>query len=176
MKNKNAWIQPVALGLSDGILNALILAAAAIFRGTNGLSVSLALRVAAVASLPALFTVFISDYAYLRADLSRAEHELNITKAGRLASSNLGRRLTWQAASAAIEAAIASFVGALVPLLTALLLPHDPWLVIIATMIIVGLLGAVLARVVGGKEVTWFIVSLVAGAVIVVLGVKLNIV
>ena len=80
-KNKNDWIQPTTLGLSDGILNSLILAAAAIFKGAGGLSFSLALRVAAVASLPALFTIFISNYAFLRADLSRAEHELNITKA-----------------------------------------------------------------------------------------------
>jgi len=175
-KNKNNWIQPTALGLSDGILNSLILAAAAIFRGTGGLSIGLALRVAAVASLPALFTVFISNYAFLRADLSRAEHELNITKAGRLASSNLGRRLTHQAVTSAVQAAIASFIGALIPLLASLLLPHDPWAVIIATLAMVGLLGAALARIVGGKQVTWFVVSIVAGAVIVALGVKLNIV
>lgn len=176
MNKKNAWIQPVALGLSDGILNSLILAAGAIFKGTGGLSISISLRVAAVASLPALFTVFISNYANMRADLSRAERELNITKSGRLASSTIGKRLTHDAAADALQAAVASFIGALLPLIIALLLPNDPWVVVGITLFMLGLLGALLARIVANKPVMWFIVSVVGGAAIVAIGVKLNIV
>lgn len=39
------WTLPLSLGLSDGILNALILAAAALLNGGAGITVDLALRV-----------------------------------------------------------------------------------------------------------------------------------
>src|SRR5579875_2347418 len=128
--DKKQWVRPTVLGLSDGIINALILATPAIVHGAGSITTGLALKVATVALVTALFTVYISDYAHLRVDLSQAEHELNITKAGRLATSNLGRLVIRQGIASAVQAGVASFVGALIPLLIGALWPGEPWIAI----------------------------------------------
>ena len=65
---------PLALGIADGIVNALILASSAVLRG-SGLTIGLALRVAAVALVTSVFTVFVAEYGQLRAELARAERQ-----------------------------------------------------------------------------------------------------
>ena len=56
-----------------------------------GLTAALALRLGAVALVSAVFTVFVAEYAQLRAGLVRAEHELNLLRSGRMATTQLGR-------------------------------------------------------------------------------------
>jgi len=59
----------VALGLTDGLLTALVLTAGVLFHGATSVGIGQALRVAAAAALSGLFTVFVSDYARLRGEL-----------------------------------------------------------------------------------------------------------
>lgn len=175
MNRANQWVGPVVLGLTDGIINALILATPAILRGAGSITANLALRVSSVAILTALFSVFMSDYAHLRVDLSRAEHALNITKAGRLATGNLGRAVGRQAAASAIRAGIASFIGSLVPLLLGAFWPEYPWIAIGVALVGLGGLGAVLGREVHGSPIVWAIASVVGGVIIAVVGNQLHI-
>lgn len=75
-------VLPLVLGITDGILNALTLAAGAILRSVDGVSGSLALRVGCAALVTAAFTMFIADYADRRAHLVRASRQLNLTEPG----------------------------------------------------------------------------------------------
>lgn len=175
MDRSNKWVRPIVLGLSDGIINALILATPAILQGAGSITPDLALRVSLVALLTALFTVFMSEYAHLRVDLSRAEHALNITKAGRLATGNLGRSVSRQAVGSALRAGIASFVGSLTPLLLGAMWPAYPWIAIGVALLGLGVLGAMLARDVHGSPALWATISVVGGAIIAVVGSQLHI-
>lgn len=173
---KNNWVQPVVFGLSDGILNALILATPAILRGDGAITNDLALRVSAVALLTAIFTVFVSEYAHLRFDLMRAERELNITQSGKLATSNLGRATTNNSIIVAILAGAFSFIGSLLPLVIGTLTPGFPGLAIAAALICLAILGAILARNVSSNPLVWAITFAVSGLVIALVGNMLHIV
>jgi hypothetical protein len=105
----------VVMGLSDGILNALVLASATVLRGV-GLQLSLAVRVGAVALASAWFTLFVAQYAQYRLELVRAERQLMFTSSGRLAATRLGRAVIRDALAESTSAALASFVGASFPL------------------------------------------------------------
>jgi hypothetical protein len=81
----------VALGVSDGILNALTLASAKVLRG-HGLDLGLGGRVGIVAFPSAVLTIFVAEYAQNRLELVRAERQLMFTRSGRLAATSLGGR------------------------------------------------------------------------------------
>jgi len=112
------YLLPLSLGIADGIISALTLASSAVIHG-RGLTISLALRVAAAALISSVFTVFVAEYGQLRAELARAERELSFTHSGRLAAGHLGRQVAREAAAASAVASGASFARALVPLLLA---------------------------------------------------------
>ncbi len=119
-------VLPVALGVSDGVLNALVLAASSLLLGEPRLSLELALRIALAALATSLLTVFVAEYSNLRLGLRRAERELNLTRAGKLATSNLGRAILREAAASAVVAATASCAGAPLPLALGAALPEAP--------------------------------------------------
>ena len=151
------FLLPLALGIADGIINALILASSAVIHG-SGLTIGLALRVAAVALVSSVFTVFVAEYGQLRAELARAERELSITRAGRLASGHLGRQVAREAAAASAVASGASFVGALMPLLAGAAATAYSWSALVVSVGVLGGLGGALATAVGGRRPRWIIV------------------
>jgi hypothetical protein len=101
VRRRGSWLLPIALGFSDGILNALVLGASAMLHGGNRITIDLAYRIGVVSLVTAVFTVFVAEYANLRARLRRAERELNLTRSGRLATTQLGRTVAHEAAGAA---------------------------------------------------------------------------
>jgi predicted membrane protein (TIGR00267 family) len=167
-------LRPLALGLSDGILNALVLAAGAVLGAKGGVSFSLAARVSAVAFVTGAIMFFVGEYAQLRAELVRAERELNMTRSGRLATGALGRRARAGAAVAAATASVSSLIGALVPLVIGAMLPAQHWLPLALAIGALGGLGAVLARAVHGNPLAWALAMVVCGAVAAVVGVELK--
>lgn len=173
-RTRASLILPLALGVSDGILNALILAGATVLRG-SGLTWSLALRVGAVAFVTILFTVFVAEYAQYRSELARAERQLNFTASGRMATTNLGRIVLRDAAVGALVASAASLVGAVFPLMVGAVLPRASWLALVISLAALGGLGIVLASVVGGRRFLWAGSMIVAGTGVLVIGVQLDI-
>ena len=167
---------PLALGISDGILNALTLASAAVLRQHGILDASLALRVAVVSLVTTVFTVFVAEYAQLRGQLAKAEHELNITTSGRLAASSLGRVVARDATEAAALASAASFLGAVGPLAFGAAIPRYPWLAIVVAVAALGVLGAVLAAVIGGNRTRWAVILAASGVAVAAIGTQLEIV
>ncbi len=168
------WLLPLALGLSDGILNALILASSAVLRGHGGMTVALAVRVSIVALVTSLFTMFVAEYAQLRSELTRAEHQLNLTASGRLATGRLGRAVRVEALQATAVAAGCSFLGSLLPLLIGATLPSLPWLSLVAAIVALGALGLLLARAVHGRPARWAAAMTVGGVGAALIGLRLD--
>jgi predicted membrane protein (TIGR00267 family) len=154
----------VTAGLVDGILTALTLASGKMLTGSEHTDIAFALRVGAATSLTTLFVFFVAHYAEMRADIHRAERELNLMAHGKLATSALGRRAVQESFGGAFVAAVCGLLGAMVPLLLCHFLPSPRWLGLAITVALLGLLGAVLAKSFHGMMAAWSI-SLMAGGI-----------
>ncbi|MFD7517486.1 hypothetical protein ACFV85_22095 [Streptomyces niveus] len=121
---------PLVLGLTDGLLNALTLAASSIL-GTGGpISYTLAARVGTTSLVTAAFAMFVTDYAERRAQLVHVSRQLSLTASGRMAGTRLGRLALGRSLRAMGVACVCSFVGAALPLVLGVLLPVPSWVVI----------------------------------------------
>lgn len=175
MRDPGRWLLPVALGISDGILNALVLAASAMAHASDEITVSLAARVALAALVTSVFTVFVAEFASLRARLRRAERQLNLTRSGRLATTQLGRTVAWEAAGSAVVACVASFLGAISPLLIGAFLPAAPWCSFVFAIGALFVLGVALAKATAGHVGYWSAGLTVCGVVVAAIGAQLRI-
>lgn len=165
----------MALGVSDGILNALTLAAATVVHGT-GLSLRLSARIGVVALASAVVTLFVAEYTQNRLELLRAERQLMFTRSGRLAATSLGRAVLRDSSVAATLAGMSSFVGAALPLVVGAMLPRLSWVALAVSAITLAGLGVLLANHVGGRRIVWAVVLVVAGIVVTVIGVQVDLV
>lgn len=165
----------MALGVSDGILNALTLASAAVLHGV-GLNLGVSARVGVVAFASATLTVFVAEYTQNRSELIRAERQLMFTRSGRLAATSLGKQVLRESAVTAAEAGASSFGGAALPLVIGTLLPKVSWIAIVVSAAILGGLGVVLAEHVGGRRIAWAVGLITAGAAGMIIGVWVNLV
>lgn len=163
----------IVAGLVDGLLNALVLATGRILK-SHGFDFGLILRVGAATGLTTLFVFFMAHYAEQRAELVRAERQLNLTSHGRLAASRLGRGAVAAAAAGAFLAACCGVVGAAGALLISMCSPGPPGVGIAATIALLGGLGAVLARSFHGSIVFWSIVMMAGGVALTVIGAKID--
>ena len=162
-------------GLCDGILTALILAAGKLLNGGECVSLGLALRVAAAATLTGGFAFFVARYADLRSELVRAERQLNLMSHGRFASTQLGHSVLRDAWQGALIISICSFFGAMLPLTISAMLPRPTWLGVAVAISTLALLGIFLAKAVYGSPARWALVLAIAGALLSLIGVKLEI-
>jgi predicted membrane protein (TIGR00267 family) len=166
----------VTAGLVDGILTALTLAAGRLLRPSAEVSGSLAFRIGIATGLMTLFVFFVAHYAELRAELSRAERQLNLSSQGRLAAGHLGRRALWDAGIGSAVAAGCGLLGASAPVALCLLFPAFHWISILAAIAMLGILGAILGRSLHGSAVLWSAAIMCGGAALACLGIKLAIV
>ncbi|MEB4211189.1 hypothetical protein [Mycobacterium sp. 94-17] len=165
----------MALGVSDGILNALTLAAASVLRGV-GLSLGLSLQVGTVALVSAVVTLFVAEYTQNRLALLRAERQLMFTRSGRLAATNLGKAVFRESAFAAAVAGAASFAGAALPLIVGTMVPRFSWIALVVSVAALGGLGVVLGTHVGGRRLVWAGALVVAGVLVTIVGVQVDLV
>lgn len=166
----------IVAGIVDGILTALTLSASRILAPGGGISFSLAVRVGAAAGLTTVFVFFVAHYAELRAELVRAERQLNLVSRGNLAASQLGRQAAREALAGAVVAAVCSLVGAVVPLLLSAVAPGPPWVAIGLTLAILGALGALLANSLYGSHLLWAGAIMAGGLALTLIGRRLNII
>lgn len=166
---------PLALGLSDGLLNALVLASGTLLQRKGGLDVLLGVRVGLAALVTAAFAIYAATYADLRAQLARASRQLNLARRGYLATTRLGRAVAREALWAMAIASLASFLGAFAPLAVGALLPGPAWIPVAAAVGALVLLGTVLGAVVGGNRVRWAAGLAAGGVIVAAVGVQLHI-
>lgn len=179
--NMHRWrwhrqLLPVVLGLSDGVLTALTLATGSLVDPERHIAMSMAMRISASAFATGAFVFFVARYSQLRAELVVAERQLNLTSHGRLASSKLGRAVLREAIAAALLSSVSSFVGAMIPLLVAALVPSHGWAALAAALVTLALLGAGLAKVSLGSPLYWSSTLVAGGVLLSVLGAELRIV
>lgn len=166
----------VAAGLVDGILNALTLAAGKLLDvHGGGATLELAVRVGAATALTTVFVFFVAHYAELRAELVRAERELNLLSHGRLAASRLGRRAARDALTSALLAAGCGLIGSMAPLLLCTVLPGPRWIGLAVTVGLLGVLGALLAKSFYGSPWLWGALIMCGGVALTYVGVRLHI-
>jgi predicted membrane protein (TIGR00267 family) len=165
----------VTAGLVDGILTALTLASGKLLDGVAHPGVTFALRVGAATSLTTLFVFFVAHYAEMRADIHRAERELNLMAHGKLATGALGWRAVEESFAGALVAAVCGLLGAMVPLLLCYFMPSPRWLGLAITVALLGLLGAILARSFQGAIAIWAIALMAGGIVLTWIGLQLDI-
>lgn len=167
----------VVAGLIDGILNALALAAGRLVHtGGEGATLDLALRVSVAAGATTIFVFFVAHYAQLRLELVRHERELNFTEHGKLAATNLGRRVFFESLRKSLLACSFSVIGAFFPLVLCTLLPSPAWLGLAIAIVALGGLGALLARTFYGSPAVWGGVLFIGGIVLALVGMKLDLV
>jgi predicted membrane protein (TIGR00267 family) len=166
----------IVAGLVDGILNALTLAAGRILNSNKGADFDLAIRLAIATGLTTIFVFFIAHYAELRAELTRAERELNLLSHGRLATSRLGQRALQSAAGSALLAGACGIIGATLSLLLCVYIPGPRWVGLAAILILLGTLGAFLARSFHGSPLIWSCSVAICGALLTFVGMKISIV
>jgi predicted membrane protein (TIGR00267 family) len=174
MNANRRFILPIALGLADGILNALTLASASLFGSASHVSVSLAWRIAVAALVTAGFSVFVAAYAEARGELRHASRQLLHTEDA-LAKTRLGRRAIQDAVLQATAASVSSAIGALVPLLLAAVLPGPAWIAAVIAIVCLGLLGVGLAHNVLANPVIWSISLVVGGICVTTIGIWIKI-
>ncbi len=177
--NVQKWLEKARLditaGAVDGILNALILASGRLLNPGAGADFNLAWRVGVATAVTSLFVFFVAHYAELRAEIVRAEKELNLLAHGKLAETTLGRRAVLDASVGASVAAFCGLIGAMVPLLLCHLIPQPPWAGIALTLALLSALGIGLAKSAHGRVVYWCVALLIGGIAITWLGSKLDI-
>jgi VIT1/CCC1 family predicted Fe2+/Mn2+ transporter len=167
---------PLVIGLCDGILTALTLAAGSVIDSHGPLRIEFALRIAAASCASGTFVFFTAEYAKLRGELVYAERQLSLTSHGRLAATRLGRAVLTDSLARAGISSIFNFAGALFPLLLGVILPGLPWLAVAAAIVALGLLGAAISHSVHGSRFRWAIGLMAAGAALTFAGLHLHLV
>jgi len=163
------------MGLVDGILTAMLLAAQKILGHGTPVDFESALKVAVFALATAGFVFYIGRYADLRSQLVRAAAQLNLRKRGKLAATRLGRMVLGEAVVEALVSGSCSFVSALLPLSLAAAFPAAPWLSVLVSLFLLGLLGSVLGKTVRGSPGKWSVGLIAGGLFMTFLGFGLRI-
>jgi predicted membrane protein (TIGR00267 family) len=173
---RDRTLLPTVLGLSDGILTALTLAAGQLTEPHHQMPLARGIRIAVAALVSSAFVFYVAHYAQLRGELVHAERQLNLMSHGHLASTRLGRSVRMEALVSAVLSSVASFWGALIPLLTGVLLPTLRWGPIVTSLASLGVLGIALARVVHGSYWLWCGGLVTGGVLLSLVGIWLHIV
>jgi predicted membrane protein (TIGR00267 family) len=165
----------ITAGLVDGVLTALTLASGRLLEPGSAPNLDLAIRVGAATGLTTLFVFFVAHYAELRAEINRAEKELNLLSHGKLAAGALGQRAIREAFAGALLAAFCGLAGAMIPLWLCFALPSPRWLGLIITIGLLGVMGAILARSFRGSATFWIVVLVLGGLGLTWAGLELRI-
>jgi predicted membrane protein (TIGR00267 family) len=165
----------LVIGLVDGILTSLVLAAGKVMSVGELIQLPDVARVAVVASISAAFTFFVAQYSRFRHELVHAEKHLTLGSRGPLVKTQLGRAVFIESVIGSVISGACSFVGAVLPLLFAMIRPGETWLSIGAPIATLGFFGGFLGRSVYGNALLWAIGLMSIGAVLTFVGLKVHI-
>ena len=173
---KRNLLFPIVVGLTDGIITALIFTAGKILHVGGNIGPGLAIRIAVGVALPSVFTFYVAEYSRLRRELVHASRELNLSSPVHLINSQLGWIIIRKALVVTLVGTVAGFAGALLPLFVSVITPGSTWLPIAAAILALGAFGVGLAISVYGKPVYWMAALVVAGVLVTIVGRGLHIV
>jgi len=165
----------VVLGITDGILTALTLAAGRLLNAGDPLTLSLALRISAVSLLTGLFMFFTAEYARLRGELVQAAKQLSLSARGQLATTQLGKAVLRESALAAGISALSSFLGSLLPLGLGAVSTRAE-LSFALTLLALAALGMILGHTLYASPLLWATGLLLMGGILALAGMYLKVV
>lgn len=171
----NHYTFPVILGLTDGIITALMIATNEILVATTaqfGLFMRIALGSAAVGAV----SFFMADYSTLKQDLVRLSKIVNPGTPLELLETQLGRRIVRESILKTLLSALSGFAGALIPLLPSELFVSNFWASLIIADLSLALLGVLVAKVQSGNYFFWPPLLASIGVVMMFIGKFVNIV
>jgi len=171
---RRLWF-PAVLGITDGILTALTLAAGHMLNSGDLLSFSLALRISSVSLLTSLFMFFTAEYARLRGELVHAAKQLNLSARGHLATTQLGKSILRESLLAAGISALSSFLGSLLPLGLGAVSTRAE-LSFALTLLALAVLGVALGHALYASPLLWAIGLLLMGGFLALAGMYLKVV
>ncbi len=173
---KRDLLFPIVVGLTDGIITALIFTAGKILYVGGNISPGLAIRIAVGVALPSVFTFYVAEYYRLRRELADVSRELNLSSPMHLINSQLGHVIIRKALIVTSIGTVAGFAGALLPLLISVMIPGFTWLPIAAAILALGAFGVGLAISVRGNPIYWMVALMAAGVLVTIIGSALHIV
>ncbi|MBX3024165.1 hypothetical protein KF840_04565 [bacterium] len=165
----------LVVGLVDGILTALVLAAGKVVASHAAVDAGDVIRVAVVASISAAFTFFVAQYATFRNRLVEAAKHLTLGSRGPLVRTQLGRAVLVESIIGSLVSGSCSFMGAVFPLLVAMALPGASWISLGGPIAALGVLGGFLGRSAEGNVLTWAMGLMSVGVLLAFVGVQVRI-
>lgn len=180
MRPSNPWALvairlDLVAGLVDGILTALTLGAGHLLPDAPPMNLALALRVAVASAVSGAFIFLVAHYADLRSEFIEAERQLNLLAHGQLAASQLGKAAFREAAAKALAACGATFVGALLPMSVAVVVPSWRSAPLVVSLLALAALGVWLSHTVHGRPIRWIVALVLVGSLLSALGAFLHI-
>ncbi|EFK36125.1 MULTISPECIES: hypothetical protein [Chryseobacterium] len=165
------------LGLIDGILTVLALVTGHVLTSEGmPITLSLALKVAFATTVSGAFIYFFSEYSRQHTHLIHAEKQLNLASHGKLATTQLGKRILKDSLRGVIISSICNFSSAMIPMIVALIFPTMQWIALIIALIMLVTVGIGIAHLTYGSATKWSISLLAAGCFVAYIGYKLNVI
>ncbi|KJE49940.1 MULTISPECIES: hypothetical protein [Acidiplasma] len=172
---KNKFLFPLSIGLSDGIITALILASGGIL-AHNGISIFLAFKISFGSAFAGTFSYFIAQYAGLNEELHRTALQLNLRSTSYLLKGKLGDRIFLESIAGSLMAALCGFAGALIPLLSSLIIKNNIIIPLAFSYISLGVLGLFISKTTAGSAKLWVLIMILIGIIVTVAGFYLKLI
>ncbi len=171
---KNQVLFPLAIGISDGIITALILSSGGIF--ADRITLSLAIRISFGSAFAGMFSFFIAQFAGLNEELRRTAFQLNMKGARSLMRGRLGRDIFLESLQGTLIAFACSFFGALIPLSSSIISESFIWIPFIVSYILLAFLGLFISRTTKSSPAMWSAIMIGIGLAVTFAGYYLKIV
>ncbi len=172
---KIKFLFPTSIGLSDGIITALILASGGILNG-SGIDPFLAIKISFGSAFAGTFSYFIAQYAGLNEELHRIAKQLNLKSTRYLLKGKLGNEIFRESLVGSIIAAICSFFGALIPLFPSLIIKNNLIIPLAFSYVSLGILGLFISKTTSGKAPFWMSVMIGIGIIVTIAGFYLKLI
>jgi len=172
---KNKYLFPVSIGLSDGIITALILASGGII-GKSSIDLYLAFKISFGSAFAGTFSYFIAQYAGLNEELHRTAVQLNLKSTDYLLKGHLGTEIFVESLIGAFIAALFGFLGALIPLSSSLIIKNNIFIPLSLSYISLAILGLFISKTTAGRAGFWISVMVIVGIIVTIAGYYLKLI
>ena len=169
------YIFPVSIGLSDGIITALILASAGII-GKSTIDLFEAFKISFGSAFAGAFSYFIAQYAGLNEELHRTALQLNLKSTNYLLKGHLGIEIFVESLLGAFIAAFFGFLGALIPLSSSLIIKNNIELPLLLSYASLAVLGLFISKTTAGRARFWILVMVTVGIIVTIAGYELKLI
>lgn len=169
------YIFPVSIGLSDGIITALILASGGII-GKSSIDLFQAFRISFGSAFAGAFSYFIAQYAGLNEELHRTALQLNLKSTDYLLKGHLGIEIFVESLLGALIAAFFGFLGALIPLSSSLIVRNNIEIPLFLSYLSLAVLGLFISKTTAGRAKFWIVVMVIVGIIVTIAGYELKLI